>query len=213
MSLRLQISGCLPFPATMLRLQFAAALFCCCCISVSRSEDPFATVVQPYVNKYCLSCHNTDEAKGDLDFSKFRAPQDVIDNFRRWSAVMEFVKGGEMPPEESLQPDPTESARMMEAVRGILTTEARRRAGDPGFVPARRLSHSEYDRSIRDLTGIDIRPTREFPADPAAGEGFDNTGEALSIGPGLVRKYLAPHRSPLTTWYCTPPACGSPHLP
>ena len=172
------------------RPMMLAVLLCCVSSAVSCAADEFATVVQPYVNKYCLSCHNSTEAKGELDFTKFASPRDVIDNFRRWSAVLEFVKGGEMPPEDSPQPDPTESARMMESVRSILTTEARRRAGDPGFVPARRLSHSEYDRSVRDLTGIDIRPTRDFPADPAAGEGFDNTGEALSIGPGLVRKYL-----------------------
>lgn len=153
--------------------------------------DDFTEIVQPYVNRYCLDCHNASEARGELDFTKFIAPRDVIDNFRRWSAVVEFVHSGEMPPADAPQPPAAESAALTTAIRSILTTEARRRAGDPGLVPARRLSHSEYDRSIRDLTGIDIRPTRDFPADPAAGEGFDNTGEALSIGPGLVRKYLA----------------------
>jgi hypothetical protein len=191
MSIRQPHSVRLPFPVVAIRTLLMTLIFFCFCLSAIRGDDEFATVVQPYVNRYCLSCHNATEAKGELDFTKFSSPRDVIDNFRRWSAVLEFVKGGEMPPEDSPQPDPTESARMMESVRSILTTEARRRAGDPGFVPARRLSHSEYDRSVRDLTGIDIRPTRDFPADPAAGEGFDNTGEALSIGPGMVRKYLA----------------------
>ncbi len=153
--------------------------------------DDFTQTVQPYIKRYCLDCHNDTEARGDLDFTKFTSPRDVIDNFRRWSAVVEFVNSGEMPPADALQPPPAESAALAVAIRSILDTEARRRAGDPGLVPARRLSHSEYDRSIRDLTGVDIRPTRDFPADPAAGEGFDNTGEALSIGPGLVRKYLA----------------------
>lgn len=155
------------------------------------SGDEFSEVVQPFVTRYCLECHNASEARGELDFTKFSSPRDVIDNFRRWSAVVEFVSTGEMPPADSPQPPATESAAFATAIRNILNTEARRRAGDPGPVPARRLSHSEYNRSIRDLTGIDIRPTRDFPADPAAGEGFDNTGEALSIGPGLVRKYLS----------------------
>ena len=165
----------------------ALVVFCC---RMAQADD-FTEIVQPYVNRYCLDCHNASEARGELDFTKFKAPRDVIDNFRRWSAVVEFVHSGEMPPADAPQPPVAESAALTTAIRSILTTEARRRAGDPGLVPARRLSHSEYDRSIRDLTGIDIRPTRDFPADPAAGEGFDNTGEALSIGPGLVRKYLA----------------------
>ena len=38
---------------------------------------------------------------------------------------------------------------------------------------------------------MDLRPTREFPADGAAGEGFTNAAEALSdISPALLTKYL-----------------------
>ena len=35
----------------------------------------------------------------------------------------------------------------------------------------------------RDLTGVDLRPTREFPVDPANEAGFDNSGESLSMSP------------------------------
>jgi len=28
------------------------------------------------------------------------------------------------------------------------------------------LSNAEFDNTIRDLTGVDIRPAREFPVDP-----------------------------------------------
>src|SRR5204862_4534278 len=77
------------------------------------------------------------------------------------------------------------------ARQGILLEEAKRHAGDPGVILPRRLSNTEYDLSIRDLTGIAMRPTRDFPVDPAAGEGFDNTGEALGMSPSLLKKYLA----------------------
>src|SRR5262249_40391526 len=67
----------------------------------------------------------------------------------------------------------------------------RARAGDPGHVPLRRLSNAEYDRTVRDLTGVDLRPTREFPADGAGGEGVTNAAEALSdVSPALLGKYL-----------------------
>src|SRR6185436_17199547 len=46
----------------------------------------------------------------------------------------------------------------------------------------------------RDLTGIDIRPTREFPVDPANEAGFDNSGESLAMSPALLKKYLAAAR-------------------
>src|SRR6185369_13706579 len=63
-------------------------------------------------------------------------------------------------------------------------------AGDPGRVPPRRLSNAEYDCTIRDLTGVDIRPAKEFPVDPANEAGFDNSAESLAMSPALVNKYL-----------------------
>jgi hypothetical protein len=37
---------------------------------------------------------------------------------------------------------------------------------------------------------VDIRPTKEFPVDPANQAGFDNSGESLAMSPALVKKYL-----------------------
>ena len=54
----------------------------------------------------------------------------------------------------------------------------------------RRLNNAEYTYTVQDLTGVDLHPTREFPTDSAAGEGFTNTGNALVMSPGLLQKYL-----------------------
>ena len=65
-----------------------------------------------------------------------------------------------------------------------------------GHRPARRLSNAEFDYTIRDLTGMDIRPTKEFPVDPANEAGFDNSGESLAMSRALIKKYLGrPHGS------------------
>ena len=50
---------------------------------------------------------------------------------------------------------------------------------------ARRLSNAEYNYTIRDLTGVDIKPTREFSVDPANTAGFDNSGRTLMMSPAL----------------------------
>ena len=76
-------------------------------------------------------------------------------------------------------------------VSNFLSHEARSRAGDPGPVVLRRLNNAEYTYAIRDLTGVqDLDPTREFPVDGAAGEGFTNTGSGQGMSPALVQKYL-----------------------
>lgn len=153
--------------------------------------DTFTQQVQPYIRKYCVECHNAEETKGELDLTLFQTPADVIGNFRRWNTIVEFIEAGEMPPEESQQPTLEESNALSQAVHEILAAEAKKQAGDPGVVLPRRLSNTEYDLSIRDLTGVDMRPTLDFPADPAGGEGFDNTGESLGMSPNLLKKYLA----------------------
>jgi len=51
------------------------------------------------------------------------------------------------------------------------------------------VSNAEYDATVRDLTGVDIRPTRTLPVDPANEAGFDNSGESLAMSPALLKKY------------------------
>ena len=100
-----------------------------------------------------------------------------------------------MPPEKApRQPLPHDRRAVVEWIADVHEHEARRNAGDPGAVLARRLSNAEFDYTIRDLTGVDIRPTREFPVDPANEAGFDNSGESLTMSPALVKKYLAAAR-------------------
>lgn len=61
---------------------------------------------------------------------------------------------------------------------------------DPGQVPARRLNRAEYNNTVRDLLGVDIRPADDFPQDDS-GYGFDNIGAVLSLSPVLMERYLA----------------------
>ncbi len=69
---------------------------------------------------------------------------------------------------------------------------------------ARRLSNAEYNYTIRDLTGVDMQPTREFPVDPANPSGFDNSGESLTMSPALLKKYLLAAREVADHMVLTP---------
>lgn len=152
--------------------------------------DLFQERIAPFAKKYCNSCHNKERAKGELDLTRYTRELDITSDFRRWNHVLEFVRKGAMPPSDKLQPTIEERKSVVEAIESILLVEARKHAGDPGIVLPRRLSTTEYDLSIRDITGIAIRATAEFPVDPAGGEGFNNTGEALGMTPNLLNKYL-----------------------
>jgi Protein of unknown function (DUF1592)/Protein of unknown function (DUF1588)/Protein of unknown function (DUF1587)/Protein of unknown function (DUF1585)/Protein of unknown function (DUF1595) len=153
--------------------------------------DGFAQRVRPLLKKYCLECHSTKVKKASLDLERFTSLAEVRKGLKTWQMVVEQLEAGEMPPQKKPQPTLQERTHILHWATGLLNAEARARAGDPGPASLRRLSNTEYDCTIRDLTGVDLRPTREFPADGAAGEGFTNAAEALSdITPDLFSKYL-----------------------
>jgi hypothetical protein len=156
-----------------------------------RAADVYQDKVLPFLNTYCVRCHNAKRASGELNLTRFTSSAKLLDDFRQWEHVVAFLKKGEMPPAKAKQPPAAVRAEALAALEGVLRKEARKLAGDPGVVPPRRLSNAEYDYSIFDLTGFDIRPARSFPIDPASGEGFNNTGEALIMSPSLFKKYFA----------------------
>ncbi|HEV7223181.1 MAG TPA: DUF1587 domain-containing protein, partial [Pirellulales bacterium] len=159
-------------------------------IPIAQSEASFAAEIRPLVARYCLDCHSEKEQKGELDLERFASVDRVRKDLKPWALLIEQLEAGEMPPKDKPQPTREERRRLIDWTRGFLDAEARARAGDPGRTPLRRLSNAEYDYTVRDLTGVDLRPTREFPADGAAGEGFTNAGEALAMSPAMMSKYL-----------------------
>jgi hypothetical protein len=108
--------------------------------------------------------------------------------------MLERLEGEEMAPAGAGRPAPQERRMAVDWFHAVREQEIRRNAGDPGVVLARRLSNAEYNYTIRDLTGVDLRPAREFPVDPANTAGFDNSGETLMMSPTLLKKYLAAAR-------------------
>ncbi|MBV8880847.1 MAG: DUF1587 domain-containing protein, partial [Planctomycetaceae bacterium] len=146
--------------------------------------------VRPLLAKYCITCHSTAKKKGDLDLERFASLAAVGKDLKPWPLVIENLENGEMPPKKSPQPTADERAALTAWTRAMLDAEARARAGDPGRVVVRRLSNAELNNTVRDLTGVDLEPARDFPADGAAGEGFTNAGDALVTSPTLLGKYL-----------------------
>src|SRR6185503_11989332 len=159
-------------------------------ISERELERGFAETVHPFLETYCFACHG-EKQKGKLDLRPYSTREAVAKDYRRWEAVLAKLKAGEMPPEEADRyPTAELRQRVVGWIQAMRKHEAQRNAGDPGPVLARRLSNAEYDYTIRDLTGVDIRPAQEFPVDPANEAGFDNSGESLAMSPALLKKYL-----------------------
>ncbi len=148
-------------------------------------------VVRPLLQKHCHKCHADERVEADIDLSVFATTNDAHEQVDVWLKIREVLDTRQMPPRDAKQPTDEDLGKLLSWTRGFLMREAAANAGDPGPVVLRRLSNSEYNYTVRDLTGVDsLNPTREFPIDGAAGEGFINTGYAQTMSPSLVDKYL-----------------------
>ena len=155
----------------------------------------FQTTVKPFLATYCNNCHGATKPQAQLNLTRFTDIGTVLADIPHWSMTKQRVADVEMPPAGAKQPKPAERQAVVKWITDVRAYEANRTAGDPGIVLARRLSNSEYDNTIRDLTGVDMKPTKAFPVDPANQEGFDNSGESLTISPALAKKYYEAARS------------------
>lgn len=141
--------------------------------------------VVPFMNKYCSSCHDTNEPPAGINPLLSKTDQDFIKNAAHWKRIIRALKSETMPPAGMPRPTHQEVKDLIRAVNGIMA----KGPADPGKVTLRRLNRAEYRYTIQDLLGINYDPTTDFPNDDV-GEGFDNIGEVLSVSPLLVEKYL-----------------------
>jgi mono/diheme cytochrome c family protein len=163
--------------------------------SAPARSDVFASDIKPFLQTYCYGCHGGNQPAAGFDLTSYATAASVLGDQHRWNLVLARLKAGEMPPPQARQ-QPTADQRklVVEWIETVNEEEAKRHPNDPGIVLARRLSNAEYDYTIHDLTGVDIRPTKEFPVDPANQAGFDNSGESLTMSPELVQKYMTAAR-------------------
>src|SRR5579862_7902167 len=124
--------------------------------------------VLAFVNENCMMCHSAAMRSGDVNLEAFKDRQGFVEGRETWERVLTKLKAGEMPPPGMPRPPAAE----IDAVVNWLQTEFARQdlaiKPDAGPVPARRLNRAEYNNTVRDLLGVDLRPADNFPQDNAA---------------------------------------------
>jgi len=154
------------------------------------AKDPldFDRSIRGLLQNFCYRCHSGDKPKGDVDLLKDENPRLVAENRKTWQTAMEMLERSEMPPKKERQPTPEQRKNMVAFIKKTLDTLDCDRPRDPGRPSIRRLNRTEYDNSIRELTGLDLGLSDGFSPDPT-GYGFDTIAEALALSPVLVEQY------------------------
>lgn len=155
----------------------------CCLLAAGVQGARAAGEPDAFLKKSCYGCHNSKLSSGGLDLQTPHSPE-------RWERILQRISSGEMPPKPLPRPSAPELQAVTKWIEGEIERSEKLAKPDPGQVTARRLNRSEYNNTVRDLLGLDIQPANDFPEDNSA-YGFDNVGEALSISPLLMEKYMA----------------------
>jgi len=167
-------------------------------------DREFQETVRPFVENYCTQCHSGQSPAAQFDLKAYSTMEMVTRDYPRWALVLEKLTAKAMPPKPVPSPPDEARRQVIDWIQAVRAEEVRKNAGDPGLVLPRRLSNAEYNYTIRDLTGQDMQPAREFPVDPANPAGFDNSGESLTMSPALLNKYLQAARGVADQMVLTP---------
>ena len=146
------------------------------------------------LTRYCTDCHLGDSAEGGIRLEMFDATlgeplSRVGSNIELIEKIVLVLKDQQMPPADMEQPSAQERVALLESCESLLRDFDFGNEHRPGRVTVRRLNRAEYNNTVRDLTGLDLRLASDFPSDDV-GSGFDNIGDVLSLPPILMEKYL-----------------------
>ena len=150
----------------------------------------YAQHIQPLLQRHCHECHSDESSSGDLNLLALAATKPWVINRSDWKNISQQVRMRTMPPADA---EPMSDADRL-VIAGFLQLKIDNfdyeTVRQPGYEPARRLTHEEYNHTIRDLFGIDLRPADRFPRDLTASSGFANSANSLFLQPIILERYL-----------------------
>ncbi len=184
--------------------------------SIARGDEPakpdsFQTRVLPVIERYCVDCHSKEDPEAGIILDAFTDQRSAVDDTRTWLKVRDALEGGVMPPMGEARPSPKELEGLIGWIESdYIAAQCGKQAG-PAPVVIRRLNRQQYDNTIRDLLGVNLRLADAFPVDDI-GFGFDNVGSALNISPAHVEKYLDAAEAALERAIVLPDASSFPPI-
>lgn len=162
-------------------LPVLALLLC----SLSVEAQSWRKNVQPFLQSYCVDCHDGADAEAGLDLSEVSTDLGDLESSRRWILIHDRISSGEMPPKGEPRPAKLAQSVALRLIAQAVIAAERTRSD----VVLRRLNRNEYENTVRDLFGVHVRVKDQLPKDtPTAG--FDNVGEGLAVSAEAAQAYL-----------------------
>jgi hypothetical protein len=155
------------------------------------AEKP-SKVVDKFLSRYCLECHDADVHKGDRSFDQFRLPLKSLPAVIEARDIIDQLTLREMPPKKADQPSDEERLAAIRALRaGTAAAQASLQSTGSRTV-LRRLSNREYENTLATLFGRRVDTlglTADFPKEKTARH-LDTIGQSLVTSGFLVDQYF-----------------------
>jgi hypothetical protein len=160
--------------------------------SAGAAPPTAADRLRPMLAQHCFECHGVDTHEGGVNFDELLSHEPLVRDRDVWRRVIQLLQLEVMPPEyaSSIPTDAERRALLGELDRSITKFDYST-IDDPGYVPLRRLTNREYDNTIRDLLGVDLKPAARFPTELTGSSGFDNSANTLFLQSALMERYIA----------------------
>jgi hypothetical protein len=153
----------------------------------------YPSEIKPLMEANCLACHGAKKQKGGIDFSTIADDHAVLRSRKLWRKAAEQLKSSDMPPDDAkAQPTAQERERMVAWMTRIATVDATDASlRDPGPPVIRRLTVAEYDRTLRDLLGIDFNVSETASiTDDTSTSAFSNLAAGQYLSSTTLEKYF-----------------------
>ncbi len=155
----------------------------------SQSAPPERAVL----DQYCVGCHSDRLKTANLSLQGLDVG-DAPAHSEVWERVIRKLRSRAMPPAGRPRPDEATYNALLTHFETALDRDAAAHPKPGRSSAVHRLNRTEYINAIRDLIAVDVNEVDVngppmLPADDA-GFGFDNIGDALSISPLLLERYL-----------------------
>lgn len=160
----------------------------------------FQDKVKPLLAKYCVECHQGDDARGQVDLEQLTA-ENAAEHYQVWESVAERLRTREMPPEDELQPSEQQRLDFLQWYDQTLVRSVQSR---PATLRPRRLCAVEYRNTMRTLFGFDLEVAiveaeqtviekslvmKLLPPDPPGKSGFCNDTQWAPLTTELWDQY------------------------
>lgn len=139
------------------------------------------------IEQYCVRCHSDRRLQGNMSLEEFDIVDPTTDPVLSEKIVLK-LRAEMMPPPGARRPSGDSLTALVEALENRLDAAAEANP-NPGGRSFQRLNRAEYQRSIKDLLGLDIDAGKYLPLDTKSNN-FDNIADVQMMSPTLLDAYL-----------------------